>query len=253
MKYEKYEKMTIHFTEALCARKPPENLQGCQGKCPMTMHRNRRRVIATVSHGDARILQAPDSDVSLNIPEGSEGLFTMKIHTDHTRFLRVIPDEECIISPLVQVEHKKISDEVKGKESLIYDIKIPHSLRSAIGYKTVRVRRGQNFENKISIQELKMRSEAEGDSYEIDQKFITIFTWKFSTFVCTSCGNTCQARVMLFLLGKLEPRQEASDTLTQIKSYICSDLYCIKDFREVSENSYSKVLNLNIIIFSSIL
>ena len=208
------------------------------------MYKNLRRTFATVTQGEPRILQAPDSDVSLHIPEGSEGLFTMKVHTDHTRFPGVIPDKECIISPIVEIEHKKQEEKIKDKDSPFYTVKIPHSLRNIAQYKTVRVKRGEGYK-KIIFHELPLRSEADRESYEIDEKFIKIFTRKFSTFVCTSCGNSCQATVMLFLLGYLEQRQETNDTLTQIKSFLCSDLYSIKDFREVSESHF----NLNIEIF----
>ena len=192
------------------------------------MYQNLRRVIATVTQGEARILQAPDSDVALNIPEGSRGLFIMKVHTDHTKFQDLIHPGECIIAPLVELEHRKLSDDVNDREPPLYIIKIPHSLKNTAQYKSVRVRRGED--------ELPVRSEAVEDyAYGIDEKFITVFTGKFSPFICTNCKNTCQTSMMLFLLGYLEPRQEANDTLAQIKSFICSDLYRIKDFREVSE------------------
>ena len=204
------------------------------GNCPLIMYQNLRRTIATVSQGEARILQAPDSDVSLQIPEGSKGLFTMRVHTDHIKFRHLIPPGECIIAPPVEVEHTKLSKEVCDIQPSLYVIKIPHSLRNTTQYQTIKVRRGEGFH------ELPVRSEAgENNTYEINQQFITIYTTKFSPFICTSCQNTCQATVMLFLLGYLEPRQEADDTLTQIKSFICSDLYRVKDFREVSLHSLS--------------
>ena len=204
-------------------------------KCPLIMFQNLRRIIANISQGEARILQAPDSDVSLHIPEGSKGLFTMRVHTDHTRFPGVIPDEECIISPLVEVEHKELTEEANDEEQPLYVLKIPHSLRHSAEYNTVRIRKGK-IEAK-SFQDLKVCID-----YEIDYKFITIFTRKFSTFVCTNCENSCQSTVMLFLLGYLEPRQETNDTLAKIKSFICSDLYRIKDFRAVRKISILQCL-----------
>ena len=206
----------------------------------MIMKQNLRRIIATVSQGEARILQAPDSDVSLHIPEGSLGLFTLRVHTDHTRFSGVIPDGECIISPLVEVEHKMLSDEATEQGLPLYFIRIPHQLTNTTGCKVVRIRKVDKIGNEISFEELQEWTGTgnENNMYEIDRKFITIFTTKFSTFICTSCQNSCQATVMLFLLGYLEPRQEADDTLTQIKSFLCSDLYRINDFREVSASDF---------------
>ena len=101
-----------------------------KGKCPVVMYQNLRRTIGTATQGEPCILQAPDSDLSLHIPEGSKGLFTMRVHTDHTRFPGVVPDEECIISPLVEVEHKRLTDEEKEEEEACpYLIKIPHKLK----------------------------------------------------------------------------------------------------------------------------
>ena len=190
------------------------------------MKQNLRRIIATVSQGEARNLQAPDSDVSLHIPEGSLGLFTLRVHTDHTRFSGVIPVEECIISPLVEVEHKMLSDEATEQGLPLYFIRIPHKLKNTSGYQAVRVRKVNKIGNEISFQELQewTGTANENHVHEIDKNFITIFTTNFSTFICTCCQNSCQATVMLFLLGCLETRQEANDTLTKIKSFICSDL-----------------------------
>ena len=47
--------------------------------CPMTMVKNGKLYIGTVSHGKARILQAPGSDVSLEIPKGSRGVYAMGV------------------------------------------------------------------------------------------------------------------------------------------------------------------------------
>ena len=153
-----------------------------------TFIQNLRRIIATVPQGEARILQAPDSDVSLHVPEGSLGLFTLRVHIDITRFPGVIPDGECIISPLVEVEHKKLSDKVTEQELPLYFIRIPHKLKTT-GYHAVRVRKVDKIGNQISLEELQQWTGTgkKNNVYEIDRKFITIFTTKFSPFICTSC------------------------------------------------------------------
>ena len=202
------------------------------------MYQNHRKTIATVSWGHSKILQAPDSDVSLQIPKGSKGLFTMEVHTDITRLEGGIPDSECIISPLVEVRHTELTSEVKD-ELPLHIIKLPHSLQNREQFKDVRVWRGNMFKKDTSFKGLQLRSHAtHNDSYEIDDNYITIFTRRFSTFVCTSCKNSCQATVMLFVLGYLECRPNASDTLAQIKFFVCSDLYRIKDFRKVRNSPH---------------
>ena len=49
-----------------------------KAKCPLIMKQNLKRIIATVTQGEARILQASDSDVSLHDPEGSLGFFYLE-------------------------------------------------------------------------------------------------------------------------------------------------------------------------------
>ena len=203
-------------------------------KCPMIMHQNLKKFIATVSWGESKILKAPDSDVSLQIPKGSKGLFTLAVETDLSRLKGEIPKDDCIISPLVEVRHRKLTTEFESKEAPLHILKIPHNLQSTEHFKDVKVWRGDILKKNTPFKQLQLRSEGyENDSYEIDEKFITIFTRTFSMFVCTNCNNSCQATVMLFLLGYLECRPEANDSLTQVKSFLCSDLYRIKDFREV--------------------
>ena len=211
-----------------------------EGKCPMIMYQNLRKTIATVPWEHSKILQAPDSDVSLQIPKGSKGLFTMEVHTDITRLEGGIPDSGCIISPLVEVRHTELTSEVKDDELPFHILKILHSLQNREQFKDVTVWRGNMFKKDTSFKGLQLRNHTtcDSDSYEIDDNYITVFTRRFSTFVCTSCKNSCQATVMLFVLGYLECRPNASDTLAQIKSFVCSDLYRIKDFRKVRNSPH---------------
>ena len=122
-------------------------------------------------------------------------MFTMRVHTDHTKFPQLIQPGECIIAPLVELEHKKLSDDVNDREPLLYIIKIPHSLKHTAQYKFVRVRRGED--------ELPVRSEAgENFAYEIDEKFIieVASLWfstnqyydnyfRFAQFICAVIWN----------------------------------------------------------------
>ena len=186
------------------------------------------------------MLQGPESDVSLNIPEGARGLFTMRVHTNPARFLSVIPDDECIVSPQVEVELTKLPDEYDDIKQPLFQLKIPHSLGVRAEHRAIRVRRGNVLHEEIVYEDISPWTErtcndGESCSYKVDDKFITIFTQKFSTFICTSCKKTCQETVMIFLLGYLEQRYiEPPDTLVKVKAFICSDLHGIGDYREVS-------------------
>ena len=84
------------------------NVEEPWGPCPMTMVQNYKRYIGTVSHGKARILQAKGSDVSLEIPKNSRGVYVMGVHTDFSNYHYVVASEECFVSPVVQVLCKSI-------------------------------------------------------------------------------------------------------------------------------------------------
>ena len=71
------------------------------GPCPIAI----QKFNATVTDGEARILQGDGSGVSLNIPAGSQGLYMTRVHTDHSMFRETVPDYECLVGPSVQVEH----------------------------------------------------------------------------------------------------------------------------------------------------
>ena len=75
-------------------------------------NKNRQKYIATVSHGEAQILKDPKSNVSLHIPKGSTGVFWKCVHIDHSKFKSHIPDDECLITPLVEIHHHDAFDEV---------------------------------------------------------------------------------------------------------------------------------------------
>ena len=105
--------------------------------CPMIMRKNWRKYVATISHGEAKLLQEYTSDVSLEIPAGNEGIFMMRVHTDHGRFMQVVRDDECLIGPLTELEYITFSGEPANCPHII---SFPHSKRDKNSWKCVKVR-----------------------------------------------------------------------------------------------------------------
>ena len=200
------------------------------GKSPITMSKNRRKYNATLTYGEARTLQGNESDVSLTIPRGAHGVYMTRVHTDYTMFPHVISDAECIVGPLVEVEHVG-----KAVDSLTYILKIPHCVQNKKLWESIKVRRG-NPNNGIASTEVQQRSQPGGDDdyFVIDEKFITIYTSHFTLFTCTSCDNSCNATVMTFLFAQLRHVQKHYVTKVKVKAFLCSDLYRIADFKTVS-------------------
>ena len=72
--------------------------------CPMTSTRKGRRYLATVAKGKTISLQGDKSDVKLEIREGCpKRAYLMEVRTDPSRFDSIIPNNECFISPIVEV------------------------------------------------------------------------------------------------------------------------------------------------------
>lgn len=206
----------------------------CQysSKCPITMSKNLRKYNATVSHGESRMLQGDESDVSLAIPAGAQGVYISRVHTDHSWFDNVIPKHECFIGPPVEVEHLNAAK--NHKDTHHYVLSIPHSVSDKYLWKHIRVRHGNLHKSgSFTIVSRKMVEDEADTWFEVDDKFIKIHTSHFSQFICTSCKESCSASVMAFVLARLRHIREVMETSVEIKTYLCSSLYKIRDYRKV--------------------
>ena len=206
------------------------------------MYQNSKKYNATASHGESKVLQGDGSEVSLTLPQGSQGVYMTRVHTDPSRFHGVIPDNECIISPLVEVENipfQKIDDKEEVAEKIMYAIYIPHCLSdenmwSQELWKFIKVRHG-NIHKSALFREIPTKSERQenGVYYEIKSRFITVYTDHFSQFICTICKKVCTASATVFLIGKLIPSREDQETVVKLKPYFCCSLYRIEDYKKV--------------------
>ena len=206
------------------------------GRCPMTMRKNWRRYMATVSQGKTVTLRAEKSDVSLRVPEGVYAVLQGCVHTDHSRFVHAIPREECIIAPMVEFHAfpSLVPEEFKPKQ--LYTIKIPHCVRDRRDWKYIRVRSGDiHGDNVFTDIEKYDGKKCSGDSfYVIDKHFITITTTHFTDFTCTQCKNSCCPNLaMLFLFGSIKHSAQRK-SLLEVQPFLCSFLYGIKDYKEVN-------------------
>ena len=90
---------------------------------PMTTTRKGKRYLATVVKGQAIHLQGDKSDVYLEISKGSQKrAYLMEVRTDPYSFGSIIPDNECFISPIVEV----LAPAETSRSS--YTLRIPHCL-----------------------------------------------------------------------------------------------------------------------------
>ena len=196
------------------------------------MFKNQRQWVATVTQGKGRTLQGDGSDVSLTIPAGVHGVYMTRVHTEHSRFINVIPDDECLVGPLVEVAHHAPSDEVKEIADP-YVLKIPHCIRDQKNWRFIKVRSGSIYKQQ-PFRELPSYDGCKGESYfKIDRHFITVYTYHFCHFTCTMCKKSCPAAARVFLGGSLSSSSSDNRTDVEIKAFLCSFLYLIPDFKKV--------------------
>ena len=222
------------------------------GTCPIVMKKNRQKYIATVCHGEAQILRDPESDVSMHIPKGSTGVFWKSVHTDYSKFKDNIPDEECLISPLVEIHHHDASDDVDLADREKFVITIPLCIPNKELWKLVKVRKWNRIKNRIISKELIQKdvTGGEGDYFVMEERLITVVTKHFCVLGGTinkreSCCNTLR----IILVAKLEAREWKNLTTVKIKSFLCSRLLSLDDFRRVRN---SELLTFFLIVLHSL-
>ena len=117
--------------------------------------------VVAVINGESTTLQDLHSEVSVDIPKGNKATLWQKIHTEFSRFLHIVPDEECFIGPVVELHLKPFSDEESGQRQ--YRIKIPHCLQTEEELSLVKVRCG-DIRRKIPFRVLpnKQQQQASG-------------------------------------------------------------------------------------------
>ena len=205
------------------------------GSCPITMVMNHIMYCGTVSHGQPRILKPVGSEVCLNIPSGSSGVYKMGVHTDSTKYDGIVSKEECVISPVVKVIHQESNVQNKDEEPGTHLLSIPHCLRDRSLFNLMRVKKA-DIEHSIPFQEIPQKDEDETDenSFSVGPTHVRVSCRSFSEFVCTTCKTTCQSTLRAFIFANLRPWPNLNITTLEVKSFLCSYLFRIDDFRQVS-------------------
>ena len=198
--------------------------------CPMTIMRKGRKYLATVARGEATSLQGDKSDVKLEIKEGCpKRAYLMEVRTDPSSFESIVPDDECFISPIVEV---LAPAETNTSE---YVLRIPHCLDEEDEKTKVKVRMVQENRNPAVVEVPK--GNAGALYYDINARFIELHTTHFTTVVCTICQTPyhCRERINNLWFARfdtLEQTQKLSHNV-EIRPYFGGLLYSIVDFRKV--------------------
>ena len=182
--------------------------------CPMTTARKGRRYLATVAKGEAISLQGDKSDVKLEIKEGCpKRAYLMEVRTDPSSFESIIPDDECFISPIVEVLAPAKT------ETSSYTLRIPHCLDEDDDRTKVKVRLIHENRNPAVVEVPKGNT---GPLYcDIDDRFIKLHTTHFCLVICTICQTPyhCLKRINSFWFAKFDTEQQIGIESQKVPNY----------------------------------
>ena len=205
--------------------------------CPMTTTREGRRYLATVAKGEAMSLQGDKSDVKLEIKEGCpKRAYLMEVRTDLSNFRAKIPNNECFISPVVEV----LAPAETRTSS--YTLRIPHCLDENDDRNKVKVRMVHENRNPAVVEVPK--GNAGALYYDIDDRFIELHTKHFCHVICTICETPyhCLKRINSLWFAKFDTEQKNTTQSegvpnyrhdVEIRSYFGGAQHVIVDFRKV--------------------
>ena len=201
----------------------------------MTMVKNGRCYLATVSSCDLISLQGPKSDVALEIAgESPPRPYLMDVRTDPSSFESIIPDDECFISPIVDV----LAPAETSTSS--YILRIPHCLDEDDDRTKVKVRMVHENRNPAVVEVPK--GNAGALYYDIDDRFIELHTTHFCKVICTICQTPyhCRGRISNFWFAKYDTQGDETEVGSsflhdvEIRPYFGGVLQTTVDFRKVS-------------------
>ena len=211
----------------------------------MTTTRKRRRYLATVAKGEAISLQGDKSDVKLEIQEGCpKRAYLMEVRTDLSGFDSIIPDNECFISPIVEV----LAPAETSTSS--FTLQIPHCLDENDDKTKVNVR--MIHENRIrAVVEVPKGNTAGPLYYDIDARYIVLHITHFTKIICTTCQKAyhCLEKIVGLFFAKFETQEQKVPLLkkvpgflkiasssqhdVEIRPYFCGTTHTFEDFKEV--------------------
>ena len=203
---------------------------------PMKMQKEGIEYLAAVTRSGQEF-QETNSEVCVTIPRQGRAILWQKIYTEFSQFKGIVPEEECMIGPVVELHTSNRSSQPSGK--MHYKISVPHCLKKVEQLASIKVRTGDIYMN-IPFTELRRKSEVHDGMrcFEVDERFITIYTPHFCQFVCSACGKTCSSYIKAYPFGILTQEEDGvSDVKVQV--FLCCSLYDIEDFRMVCNFSVS--------------
>ena len=205
--------------------------------CPMTTTRKGRRYLAMVTGNEASSIQGDKSDVKLEIKEGCpKRAYLMEVRTDLSNFGSIIPDNECFISPIVEV--------LTPAETITssYVLQIPHCLDEDDDRTKVKVRMIHKNRSPAVVEVSK--GNPGPVYYDVTDRYVELHTTHFTTVICTICQTPyhCLERINNLWFAQFDTTDQNQNPElnvtklshnVEIRPYFGGILYNIVDFRKV--------------------
>ena len=205
-----------------------------QQEYSISYYKNRQKYYATMTNRQRVTLNAPGSDVSLQVADGLKTFVSQHIYTNFEDIKFAIPAKECIISPVVRFHTK---DTLQGKvtDNYKFTATIPHCLAVGSDLSVIKVRSGK-IQRKQPLKEVPKGcpDDAGIQYFTADEKYITLYTNHFCDVVCTSEKQICNTSLVILPFGYIYPDEDEQQTYAKVKVFLCSYLFNLPDYRLVS-------------------
>ena len=173
-------------------------------------------------------MQGPNSEVLLHVPVVVYGAILANIHTDHAKFLDHIAPDDCVVSPICEYHLQPLIYQ-NLPVRVTYTLQIPHIIRD--------VRKVRNKIRIRHINEERATVVTAGDleRYEIDDKYVTIYTTHLCNYIVTAEDiNCCNSHANVLLFGALNQAVETKKSRATFKVFFSSNHTGIADYESVS-------------------
>ncbi len=163
-----------------------------------------------------------------------------RVKTEFSGVVDLIPDNECINSPLVEVVFRAFGESAIGSQpAKCCTLNIPVCKTKESLSQNIQVR---HFDSKLhSESECFTRvhhseSQQQNKVFSMEKHLVQVHTRNFSQFVCTICNESCDETICseflrAFVYAKLNCLE--SKTNVDIKAFLCSYLLQLEAFEKV--------------------
>ena len=179
-------------------------------------------------------MKSTNSDVTLHVPEGIYCIILGRIRTNLSRYLHLIPKNECIMSPICEYSVHPLLDSPAVPKNIQYRLQIPHVVRDVheTGNQVI-VRHGNIQNGHFRKCPTGVPEEGHNTFYTIGPKYVDLYTSHFSATVVTEDGIACCCRSANAKVFGILRNKSGKEPLVKLKVFLASLLYDIEDFNSV--------------------